>query len=104
MATATELKRLKDFTGDARLFQLSEPVAYDYDYDTEQYKSSTEFVVVSAADVMFSGPETYIFPANAEGEVIHWGELDGSFKGGLDHRRALTNAGFEVMPPSAVEE
>lgn len=51
----------------------------------------------SAADVMFSGPETYIFPANEDSIVVHWGELEGSFKGGLDHERALRNAGFEVQ-------
>lgn len=45
---------------------------------------------------MFSGPETYIFPANEDGKVVHWAELEGSFRGGLDHERALRNAGFEV--------
>lgn len=95
--TATKIKQLKDFTGEAILFQLSEPVAYDYDWDAEQYKSMTQFVVVSATDAMHSGPETYIFPANEQGEVIHWSELYGSFKGALDHDTALRNAGFEVI-------
>jgi hypothetical protein len=56
-----------------------------------------EYVLVSAANVMFSGPETYIFPANKEGEVIEWGELPGSFRGGLDMEEALNNAGYEVI-------
>lgn len=46
---------------------------------------------------MFSGPETYIFPADKTGEIVNWSELDGSFKGGLDHEQALVNAGFEVQ-------
>ena len=95
--TATKIKDLEDFTGRAALFRLSQPVAYDYDWDTEQYKSETEFVVVSATDVMFSGPETYIFPASEDGEIVNWSELDGSFKGALDHELALRNAGFEVV-------
>ena len=95
MNTAKELKKLEGFTGDARLFQVSPPVSYDYDYDTEQNQKSTEYVVVSAADVVFSGPETYIFPANEQGEVVDWSELEGSYRGGLDHRQALENAGYE---------
>lgn len=96
MKTATEIRRLKDFTGDARLFQLSEPMPWDYDWETEQNKALTSFVVVSAASMMFSGPETYIFPANEAGEVINWGELEGSYRGGLSHRAALLNAGYVI--------
>lgn len=94
--TAKEVKRLEGFTGDARLFELSEPIEYGYDYETEQYKSSTAFVVVSATGAMFSGPETYIFPADAQGEIESWIELDGSYRGGLDHSQALRGAGYEV--------
>lgn len=94
--TARELKRLEGWQGDARVFELSEPVAYDYDWNTDEYKSSTKFVVVSAASVMFSGAETYIFACDENGEVLNWMELEGSFKGGLDHERALQGAGFEV--------
>lgn len=94
---ATEIKKLDGFTGDARLFELSEPVEFDYDYTSQKNKQSTKYVVVSAADAMFSGPKTYIFPADETGEIVSWSELDGSFKGGLDHEQALSNAGFEVQ-------
>lgn len=97
MSTAKEVKRLEGFTGDARLFELSAPVEYDYNYDTEKNEKLTQFVVVSATSAMFSGPETYIFPANEQGEVVDWMELDGSYKGGLDHERALQRAGYEVV-------
>lgn len=99
MKVATELRKLTGFEGNAWLFKLSEPVDYDYNYNTKQYEKSTNYVVVSAVDVMFSGPETYIFPANEDGKVINWSELEGSFKGGLDHLKALGNAGYEVNEP-----
>lgn len=54
-----------------------------------------EYVVVSAATVM-GEPETYIFPSDADGNVTSWGELDGSFKGALDHQAALRGAGYDL--------
>jgi hypothetical protein len=82
--TATFVKDLTGFSGSAKLYRLDPPL------DGER------FVVVSATDVMRSGPETYIFPADAEGEVSSWGELAGSFRGGLDHAEALRGAGYEA--------
>ena len=67
----------------------------EYDVDRER-EHATDHVIVSAVVAMFSGPETYIFPANDKGEITDWGELDGSFKGDLDHAQALRNAGYEV--------
>lgn len=81
--------------GDARLYKLMPPlVTAKYDDVVETY----EFVVVSAADVPYSGPETYIFPADEQGHVTDWLELDGSFRGSLDHAEALRNAGYEIAP------
>lgn len=88
--TATLIKRLSGFTGDARLYKLSEPLGYT---DSDMY----DHVVVSAVNVMFSGPETYIFGADENGETVNWIELDGSFEGGLDHERALRDAGYTVL-------
>ena len=42
------------------------------------------------------GSETFIFGANGAGEIIDWGELEGSYQGGSDHALALRNAGYEV--------
>jgi hypothetical protein len=67
-------------------------------YVTKQYQGSTNYVVISAVNAMFSGPETYIFPASSNGEVIDWCELDGSYKGGLDHVQALRQAGYGIRP------
>lgn len=55
------------------------------------------FVIVSAADTIDHGPETYIFAADADGRVTNWSELDGSFIGALDHVAALRRAGYEAF-------
>lgn len=94
MKTATFVRDLEGFSGDARLFRLSEPVGYDRDCDTWEFTKRTEFVVVSAA-IVFGGPETYIFPANEDGEILNWAELGGSEQGILDHWEVLRNAGYE---------
>ena len=64
----------------------------------EDYEGvSFRYVVISASTVMFSGPETYIFPSDKTGDIVDWGELDGSYRGDLDHLRALTEAGYLLV-------
>lgn len=36
-----------------------------------------EFFVASFSDVPFSGPEVLVFPANRDGKITDWGEVDG---------------------------
>lgn len=98
---ASLIRTLDGFSGDARLYRVEPPVRYGYNYATQTHKGTTEFVVVSAATVMFSGPETYIFAADEAGKVIDWTELGGSFKGGLDHEEALDNAGYTIVREEA---
>jgi len=90
--TATFIKDLDGFNGHASLYKLSEPVGYGWDGD----KGKTEYVVVSAANVLFSGNETYIFPANEKGNVSDWAEMAGSYRGGLSHEEAIINAGWTL--------
>lgn len=99
MKTAKFIKTL-DWLSDARLYKLSEPVGYsEWDDDLDQdVEKKTDFVVASAAMVRNQGPETYLFPCDSEGEPYSWLELNGSFKGGLCHKTALNNAGYEVRP------
>ena len=59
---------------------------------------ATPVVIVSAAVAPLTGVSTYIFTANETGDVTDWGELDGSFRGALDHNAALRGAGYEVLP------
>lgn len=54
-------------------------------------------VVVSATTV-HGIPETYVFPADSEGNITGWGELEGSTRGEFDHALALHNLGYEVRP------
>lgn len=89
--TARLIKNLEDFTGHAALYELSEPLA---SYDGEKHY---KYVVVSATNVMLSGPETYIFPADEKGEVTEWGELAGSYRGGLSHSEALEGVGYTLL-------
>lgn len=99
MQTATFVKRLTGFNGDARLYRLSKPIEYqDWDSDKDEYVTKySEFVVVSAASVPFSGPETYVFPADAEGKITDWGEIGASQKGHVSHETVLQESGYETV-------
>lgn len=100
MITATLVRSLNDKHGDGskKLWRLSQPVRTSRD---EEDITTTEFVVSSGAYVLFSGPETYLFAATAEGEVAEWSEMSGSFKGALDHEEALERAGWVKATPPA---
>lgn len=93
--TATLIKKLDGFSGDARLYRVSPAMSSEAwgDDPAEQY----EYVVVSAVVARFSGPETYIFGADESGSVASWSELPGSFRGGLCHSTALENAGYDIQ-------
>ena len=103
MGTATFIKRLHE--GDPKrsavqmLYRLDPPIAFTrYNDDCEEETRQAEYVVVSATHVMGT-PETYIFAADESGEIQFWCELDGSYKGGMDHVAALKGAGYEVSKP-----
>jgi hypothetical protein len=87
MGNAIEVKQLDGWMGDARLFRLS------------GNGPLPEFVVVSATVVMYTGPETYIFASDADGRVEDFMELDGSYRGGLSHAKALKGAGYGIVYP-----
>lgn len=95
MKTAKWLKDCKGFTGSASLYELSEPV--EYGWSDKGPKPTTSYVIVSATHALYTEPETYIFPANQEGEILDWSELDGSYRGGLSHDEALKDAGFTII-------
>lgn len=76
------------WTGTAKLWRVSPPVRFS---TLEGGTRETEYVITSATVAIFSGPETYIFPADSEGEVMNWIELPGSYRGDLDHDRAIRN-------------
>ncbi len=79
--TARRIRTMKDWRGDAALYELDPPF------------KQQRFVVVSAIDAMFTGPETYVFASDAAGEPKSWLELGGSFRGARDHATALAKTG-----------
>lgn len=90
MKTAKLIKdNLEGFVGHAALYKLSDKVTYDDD-------KTTKFVVCSTASVMFTGIETYIFPADKSGTVLSWLELDGSQRGVSLHAQVLDNMGYQI--------
>ena len=85
MGTATFIKQLTGWKGDARLYRLS----------GDGRLAGREHVVVSAVGVL-GMPETYIFESDNGGNVAELDELPGSFKGDVDHVGALALAGYTV--------
>jgi len=90
------------FSGEARLYRLSEPAEY---YCVDEGKVlHCDYVVVSAIVGPWFGVETYIFPADKDGKVLSWGEMDGSCRGVWDHELVLRKAGYEVVSHLESEE
>jgi hypothetical protein len=86
--------KIKETDPGKALYELSRPVEYEsFDAD-ESMVMTTEYVIISAVNVPYSGPETFIFPSDKDGTTLSWGELSGSYKGGLDHETAIKNAGW----------
>lgn len=78
---ATRMHALAGWRGDAVLYRLDSSVIFEDG-------TVADHVVVSAVDVL-GDPETYIFPATMDGEVLSWAEAPGSFRGALDHDQAI---------------
>tara|TARA_R110002012_G_C11604390_1_gene607600 strand:+ start:153 stop:380 length:228 start_codon:yes stop_codon:yes gene_type:complete len=60
-----------------------------------------EYVVVSAAKdgkniYNKKVGETFIFGSDEDGKIKSFLELPGSYQGGLDHQKALNNAGYDI--------
>ena len=96
MKIAHEIKELEGFAGKAKLYKVDPPMEWTSYKENKERIFLTTHVVVSATNVMFTGPETYIFPSNEKGKITDWGEIDGSYRGGLSLTKALKNAGYEV--------
>ena len=87
--SAVAVRSIKEAKGTACLYKLSEPLG------------GYEYVVVSAAKdgtdhFNQTIGETFIFGSDETGKVISFLELPGSYKGGLDHQKALNDAGYDI--------
>jgi len=95
---------LPEFTGSANLYELDEYVKFNDELDEENGGFFFNHVIVSGVemaevlsemvsphlpDEVMSPTETYIFPSNEEGKVLSWMELPGSFRGEINHEKAL---------------
>jgi hypothetical protein len=100
MKTATRLYQLPDFRGIAYLYHVDPPIYYEVweDARNDYTSTPTNFIAVSAVDNEWAR-ETYIFPTDGEGQVLSWGEMNGSFQGAMDHGEALKRAGYEEVIP-----
>ena len=101
MKTATLLKTQESEVGaDQRVYRLDPP---HVETDWHGVEHTHDIVVVSAVYAPFSGPETYIFPGQSDGEITDFGKLAGSYRGGLDHEEALRGMGYEVFKGDTVQ-
>ncbi len=81
---------LDGFKGQAALYKLSEKIKYDGN-------KTTSYVICSSVVAMFTGMETYIFPADKSGNVLDWCELEGSQRGIYSHEIVLKAAGYKLL-------
>lgn len=84
MITATLVKQMDGFRGDARLYKLSTPL------------EGHSHVVVSAVEV-FGRPETMVFGAEINGDDVAVDFMDLACVRILDHKRALEAFGVDEI-------
>ena len=86
--SAVAVKSIKEAKGTACLYKLSEPLR-GYEYVVSAAKDGTDSFNQTIG-------ETFIFGSDETGRVISFLELPGSYKGGLDHQKALNDAGYDI--------
>lgn len=85
MMDAEVVCSLDSFTGTAKLWKLSKSIKV---VNWLEQEFTVEYVITSAV-IGYNGRETFVFPANKDGKVVDWGELEGSLRGHLDHDAAI---------------
>ena len=73
--------------GDARLYKLSKSIKF-HKFDKEK---NTNYIIISSVELLipYNTKETYIFPADSNANILSWTELPGSYRGALDHEKAI---------------
>ena len=86
MKSEIAVKNVKETQGKACLYELSEPLG------------GYEYVVVSAVKGRLTDidGETLIFGSDETGKIKSFLELPGSYNGGMDHQKALNDAGYDI--------
>jgi hypothetical protein len=93
--TATPIRRLANFSGDALLYSLSAPLPWHDHRDEGQ----TRYVAVSAipADAVYPRhDETMVFPAEPDGTIRSWRELTSVWE--CSHAAAFERLGVVIKP------
>lgn len=80
--------------GEATTYYLDPPLEQAA-WDTGATQSHAYVWVSQAAPL--GDWETYIFPADSDGEVTSWGELDGSRKGLVTPDNLMRELGYKVI-------
>jgi hypothetical protein len=97
--TATFVKKLDNWRGNAALYQLAPPIEQTTYEDGVEKTTKYGHIVVSGVNHAFAH-ETMGFPCDSEGNVVNMLDLFCT-KGTTDHRVALANAGYErVLAPA----
>jgi hypothetical protein len=73
----------RDFKGDASLYRFC-----------PTFKGN-DFIVISAANVEFTGSEVMAFPADDLGSIISWQEIEG-IRDSLDHGELIERMGYST--------
>lgn len=94
--SATLVKKLEQYHGDARLYRLAPSLEYSTMTDDEGLPvlQLTEYLVVSSLEDITV--ETLIFAAEADGDITDWTDLDGSVRGETTHARVLSSLGYNL--------
>jgi len=84
--SAVALRNIKEAQGRACLYKLSEPL------------TGYEYVVVSAvkSNLTDRDGETLIFGSDDTGKIKSFLKLPGSYTGGMEHDKALNDAGYDI--------
>jgi transcription elongation factor Elf1 len=84
--TARFIKKA-NYNGDARLYELSTPIDYE--------GGQTKHAVVMVTEMM-NGRVAALFPANQKGEILDWGDWNGTRRYCGSHEQFLSGIGFET--------
>ena len=76
------------------IYYLYPPLEYQLYQRGEYTTDTTEYVLISTSTAC--GMETYIFPADRDGKVTDWGELDHSCKDYVSGEEMLKRMGYTL--------
>lgn len=91
---ATFVRDITGWPGEVALYRLDPPMTDHGTYYGDRL-AALAYVIASAV-TYHSGSETYLFPADADGNPLDDLELPGSTRGTTNHAVALSRAGYEV--------